>query len=44
VAYGIRDVPTMIVLDRERRIAHTLRGMGARAKLDRAVSRLLEGG
>ena len=44
VAYDIRDVPTMVVLDRERRIAHTLTGMGAWPKLDRAVSRLLEGG
>jgi peroxiredoxin len=44
VAYGITGVPTTIVLDRERRIAHTLGGMHTQAKLDRAVSRLLEGG
>lgn len=42
VAYGIIDVPTVVVLDRERRIVEVLSGEETRARLDRTVARLLE--
>jgi hypothetical protein len=43
VAYQITAVPTVVVIDRDRRIAETLEGEETWARLDRTVARLVGG-
>jgi peroxiredoxin len=43
VAYQVTEVPTVVVIDRDQRIAETLRGEEGQARLDRTVARLVGG-